>query len=89
MKLLKKSLALLLSLTLCLGLVTFSAFAEGPEDTDTPTSTEQNDTAQVSSETEEPGTDAVETVDGGVSSTPADDASQVVDSKSDDPSDRA
>lgn len=40
MKLLKRNLALLLSLLLCVGLITFSAFAEGTEEETPPASTE-------------------------------------------------
>ena len=55
MKLLRRNLALLLSLLLCLGLITFSAFAEGAEGEDpaVPTETEQPvETVEESSEQE-------------------------------------
>lgn len=76
MKLMKRSLALLLSLILCLGFITFSAFADGPENIDTLASTEQNDSDQPSLEAEEPGAGAEETADGGESSTLEDESSQ-------------
>ena len=82
MKLLKRSLALLLSLILCLGFITLSAFADGPVDTETSVATEQNDSNQPSSEAEEPGTGAVETADGGESSTSEGEPSQEGDTDS-------
>lgn len=82
MKLLKRSLALLLSLILCLGFITLSAFADGPVDTETSVATEQNDSDQPSSEAEKPGTGAVETADGGESSTSEGEPSQEGDTDS-------